>query len=171
MADYGSCDNSTQAIKDHNIPSLDFKINRIYTSGGPAGFVHWIEPIVKASRLVVPVSFNAVGTAIRILVSDDGLNFREVFAGATTNENFALVARDRGDLCLVGTGSGSAFVVGSVYRSQDLGETWASIFSALDIRVYGIEFSIPTRHAIIVTSAGGVPAATAGRILRSIDIS
>jgi hypothetical protein len=151
-------------------PNTEFIANRVLTSGGLADFLHWVEPLIKHNKVVVPFSFLSNATSGGIGISDDGINFREVLRSVTADENFWLCARDRGDLCLVGSGSSVSSVVGSVYRSTDGGETWTNIFANQDIRVYGIDFSIPTNNAIIVTSAGGVPT-TSGKILRSTNIS
>jgi len=152
------------------VPNIDFKSNRIYTSGGFNDFIHWVEPIFKSNKVIVPFSFLSASTPGGIALSDDGINFREVFRSVKANENFWLTAKDRGDLALVGSGSGGAFTVGSVFRSQDFGETWTEILSNTDVRVYGIDFSLPTGNAIIVTSGGGVPN-NSGKIVRSQNIS
>lgn len=162
--------NLSSVSRQQLIPDLNFIQNRVITSGGLADFIHWIEPIMKSNKIVVPFSFLSVSVSGGIAISDDGINTREVFRSVKANENFWLTAKDRGDLCLVGSGSGGANIVGSVYRTQDLGETWTEILSNTDIRVYGIEYSLPTKNAIVVTSAGSVPN-TAGKILRSTNIS
>lgn len=155
------------------IPPLSFASHQIYTSSGFAGFVHWIEPLPKHDKLLIPASFLTIGasTGFAILLSDDGINFREVYKSPTATENYALNAKDRGDMCFISTGSGVASnIVGSLYRSQDGGETWTKQLTDVDNRIYPIE--ITRSGAVVVgTTNNGAESATSGKIKRSVTPS
>jgi len=149
-------------------PSLNFVSNQIYTSAGFAGFIHWIEPMPKQDKLLIPASFLSIGTGTgaAILLSDDGINFREVFKSTTDTENFALNAKDRGDLQFVSTGSSvNTNIVGSLYRSNDGGETWTKQLDSVDNRIYPIEITM-SGAVVVGTTNNGAELATAGKIKR-----